>query len=338
MDLDVNVNDMPISFDDVYNLIVCKDCGFGVPLEWIPSHFRENHGIKRTSAQAMAFLDLERDAMTFEEAKDWISSVWIGRAVLNIPIIRGYKCNVCQYSAATMKVMTNHFCKKHKGMKAQEHHDKCKVQLVFKGGLQKYIQIEEAEDTEIEFEEDREWISAIDQEFGASIANIKVGSGNGKGNLRLMNVFIAKTRWDVLVEDMDLKEIVRMASVPTVNQSLHKIILCGRRYIHKTCEELDRGSIIVKRLLMSGSDSNGGVFDSLQENKSMNDYGNMLGRMVCMFLRVIDPESEFGEQQTWLMDGQRQTLQDTRDLLISGDIPEAVLDEQFHSTLKELFF
>ena len=135
MDLDVNVNDMPISFDDVYNLIVCKDCGFGVPLEWIPSHFRENHGIKRTSAQAMAFLDLERDAMTFEEAKDWISSVWIGRAVLNIPIIRGYKCNVCQYSAATMKVMTNHFCKKHKGMKAQEHHDKCKVQLVFKGGL-----------------------------------------------------------------------------------------------------------------------------------------------------------------------------------------------------------
>lgn len=71
-----------------------------------------------------------------------------------------------------------------------------------------------------------------------------------------MNIFIAKTRWDILVEDMDLKVLVEMSSMPTVNDPLHKIILCGRRYIHRTCEELDKGSIIVKRLLMSGRQVN----------------------------------------------------------------------------------
>ena len=95
-----------------------------------------------------------------------------------------------------------------------------------------------------------------------------------------------------------------MAGMPIVNRSLHKIIQCGRRYIHKTCEELDKGSIIVKRLLMSGGDSNRGVFDSLQEEKSIDDYGNVLGRTVCMFLQAIDPELEFEEGHTWLTDSQ----------------------------------
>lgn len=183
MDLDVNVDNIPICIDEGYNLIVCKDCGLGVPLEWIPSHFRENHGIKITSAQAMAFLHLEYDAMTFEEAKDWISSVWIGRAVLNIPVIGGYNCNICQYSAATMKVMTNHFGEKHKGMKAWEHSDQCKVQLVFKGGLQKYIQIEEHKEREVEEIREPEWIVAVNREFENSRANNKVAAGKGKTNL-----------------------------------------------------------------------------------------------------------------------------------------------------------
>jgi len=250
MDLDDRDDavDMPICIDEVYNLIVCKDCGIGVPFERVPSHLSGNHGIKVTLEQVMRQLNLESEAMTVAQAEDWIKSIWTGRGVQNIPIIKGRRCNVCQYSAAGRKVMKNHFSMKHRGMKMLTHSEECRVQLMFKGGLQKYIQIEE-EDAEMEVQS--EWKVAIEREFEESMANVKISGANEHGNLRLMNIFIAKTRWDTAVERKDLKEIVKIAEAPPRNLNLHKIILCGRKYIRKTCETLDKGSIVVKRLLMS---------------------------------------------------------------------------------------
>jgi len=48
----MNLNDedhvinISICIDEIYNLIVCKDCGIGVPFERISSHLSENHEIK----------------------------------------------------------------------------------------------------------------------------------------------------------------------------------------------------------------------------------------------------------------------------------------------------
>jgi hypothetical protein len=99
--------------------------------------------------------------------------------------------------------------------------------------------------------EDCEWKVVIEREFDESMANVKISRTKEHGNLRLMNIFIAKTRWDMSMEEKDLKEVVKIAAVSLRNLNLHRIILCGRRYIHKTCEALDKGSIVVKRLLMS---------------------------------------------------------------------------------------
>jgi hypothetical protein len=244
--------DMPISIDDLYNLIVCNDCGIGVPLEWVPAHLKDHHGIRTTERQVLAFLEFEGDAMTVAQAEDWIQSVWVGRAIQGIPVMKGYRCNECQYSAAKRKGMTNHFGKDHKGLRASEYSEECKVQLVFNSRLRKYIQVEEDDEMEVDSESDSEWKKAVEMDFAESMANVKVSGMNGHGNLRLMNVFIAKSRWDVMVEGKDLKEVVRIAGAPPSNQNLHQIILCGRRYIHKACEELDKGSVIIKRLLGSG--------------------------------------------------------------------------------------
>jgi len=111
---------------------------------------------------------------------------------------------------------------------------------------------EEYEEMEVKYNGNCGWTQAIEMDFQKSMANIKTSGCNGSGDLRLMNVFIAKTRWDVMVEGRDLKEIVTVASRPPSNQNLHKIILCGRRYIKKTCEALNKASVIIKRLLMSG--------------------------------------------------------------------------------------
>jgi len=253
MDLDGRDHaiEMPICIDETYDLIVCKDCGIGVPFERVPSHLSGNHGIKVTLEQVMTQLNLESETMTVAQAEDWIKNVWVGRGVQNIPTVKGRRCNECQYSAAGRKVMKNHFSSQHRGMKMLKHSEECKVQLVFKGGLQKYIQIEDDDEMEIDSEGETEWERAIETEFEESMANMNVSEANGHENLRFMNIFIAKTRWDALLEEKDLKEIVKIAGAPSCNLNLHKIILCGRRYIHKSCEALDKGSIVVKRMLMS---------------------------------------------------------------------------------------
>ena len=77
----------PICIDEVYNLIVCKDCGIGVPLDWVLWHVKECDGITMTMEQVRMFLKMENDCMTMSQARDWMSSVWVIKAVKNIPII-----------------------------------------------------------------------------------------------------------------------------------------------------------------------------------------------------------------------------------------------------------
>ena len=57
-------------------------------------------------------------------------------------------------------------------------------------------------------------------------------------------------------------------------------------------------------LINRHDNTDGGVFESLQEEKSMDDYGNILGRMVCTFIQARGPEPEVDETQPWLSDGQ----------------------------------
>jgi hypothetical protein len=65
------------------------------------------------------------------------------------------------------------------------------VQLPFKGGLQKYIQIEEDEEIEMNSHGDSEWKKTLELEIEESMR--KHGSvSNDHDDLRLMDAFIAK--------------------------------------------------------------------------------------------------------------------------------------------------
>src|SRR5579859_4624312 len=129
---------LPITVDGLYNLIVCKDCGIGLPLEWVLSHLKDHHGFKTKLSWVLEFLDLEGDTMMVAEAKDWIGSTWaVARAIQNIPVMEGYRYKECQYSTVMIKMLKNHFSKEHRGLKRGEYNENCKVQLVFKARLRK---------------------------------------------------------------------------------------------------------------------------------------------------------------------------------------------------------
>jgi hypothetical protein len=69
----------------------------------------------------------------------------------------------------------------------------------------------------------------------------------------------------------------------------------------------------------------------------MDDYGEVLGRLVCMYIRLIDLEDQFGENEHGLTTTQEQELQNLRKALTDNEVDD-VLDEHFHAVLKELFF
>ena len=109
--------DMLIALDERYNLIICKECGIGLPSDWVVTHLKEHHGVKTTMKEVLVLLGVEDYAMTLAEAENWIQNMWVGIAVQNIPVVKGFRCKECQYSATEKQVMKNHFSKQHKGLK-----------------------------------------------------------------------------------------------------------------------------------------------------------------------------------------------------------------------------
>src|SRR5579859_2504219 len=68
-----------------------------------------------------------------------------------------------------------------------------------------------------------------------------------------MGTFIAKIRWDLAIKDVNNGRLVEVASVPTMRDPLHKVMVCARRYLHRVCERLSGGNMMVRRMLRKGS-------------------------------------------------------------------------------------
>jgi Orsellinic acid/F9775 biosynthesis cluster protein D len=245
--------DMPLMIDQLYNLVVCDDCGVSVPFEWIISHLKDNHGIKAQIADVMRHLNITQPSMNVDEAKAWIESVWIAKAVQHIPVRPGFACAKCQHCTKDMKSMREHFSNEHRGLKASENSQQCTIQMPFKAGLQKYIQMDEFDDGMMREEEadDEGWNRTLEEEFEESVGRISISGDSAHDNLRLMGAFIAKTRWDLMMKDKDRKALIEMAATPGIKERLYNIILCGRRYIQQCCENIGNGNVMIRRLLMS---------------------------------------------------------------------------------------
>jgi hypothetical protein len=41
---------MPIAVDGLYNLVVCNECGIGIPFDWVKTHLNDHHGILTLSS------------------------------------------------------------------------------------------------------------------------------------------------------------------------------------------------------------------------------------------------------------------------------------------------
>ena len=247
----VSQSGLPISLDSTYNLLVCSDCCIGIPFEWISAHLNENHGLKTTVERVMEYLDMEAPTMTVQEIKDWLSETWIiQKPIEGVPVQKGFSCRLCNYSAGNTNVMKNHFSSTHQGSKWSDWIEESKVQSPFKGQLKKLIQVEDTQELDVESEQEEDWKNTLKEDFKRKIQRQGSLEDSQQMDLRLMGAFIAKIRWDLAIKNVDSKRLSELVGVPTVRDNLHKILLCGRRYIKKCCERLNGGNMMVRRKLM----------------------------------------------------------------------------------------
>src|SRR5579859_6614742 len=90
----------------------------------------------------------------------------------------------------------------------------------------------------------------------------------------------------------------------------------------------------------------GKFFDALQEQGSRDEYGTVLGRLVCFYVRLLSLQDEIepDERKTWYEAHRLKTTQVNKlhrliELLNcnSETISDSDWDEAFHETIKELF-
>ena len=89
-------------------------------------------------------------------------------------------------------------------------------------------------------------------------------------------------------------------------------------------------------LIIRGKEEHG-IFESLQEEWTMNEYGNVLGRLVCMYFRILNQEKEFGVVDPDVTASQRQKIQNLKDVVVEWNAGDGEMDAQFHTVLMKLF-
>ena len=287
----------------------------GIPFESLLGHLKDKHGLKASVEEILERLGAGGHSMTLNEVQAWMANTWIlPNAVEGIPAVAGIHCHRCHYSTKNKRVMTNHISKKHKGESLGEVTSEGIVQTVFKGRLKKYMLVQESEaDSEPTRDVRNEWKAALEQDFNQSVDKGAIPADCTQEDLRLMGTFIAKIRWDLAIKDVDSGRLIELASVPTTKDTLYRVMLCARRYIHRVCERLSGGNMMVRRMLMKGryrigadgsdcrTEGEGKFFDALQEKASQNSYGQVLGRLVCFYIRLmaLELEEEEGETVGW---------------------------------------
>ena len=200
--------------------------------------------------------------------------------------------------------MRSHCSLEHKGLNIFSQSTSCKVQKIFKGQLEKCLQVLESL-TELQKED---WEKSLNLEFQFLTSQVQRDAQEEERgfNPKLVNAFYVRMRWDLAVKDVKRIELAEMTRMPVHGSKLYKIILAGRRYIGNVCKELQGGNMLLRRSLMNvgyvsfnivfnsfRNESGRDFFAALQDKSSQDAYGTALGLFVCFYLRFLkEKESE----------------------------------------------
>jgi Orsellinic acid/F9775 biosynthesis cluster protein D len=231
--------------------IVCTRCDRGVPSEYLQAHLWAKHKIN-CSDDTLNTIITGRELKTFTSLKNWKkNTVALEAAIGGIAIERGHKCVECGHCTPKWGSMTDHFLKHHEGKDAKECTEAgIRMQAPFGGELKKWFEIIDNSAMEVDEENESAW-EVVKALLAKKRRKAQASIGGREENVRLLSGFVARTRWDVLIEGHDKKELRTLAAIAKEKDPLYKIMETSEKYFSEISDKLRMGDVLLRRKIES---------------------------------------------------------------------------------------
>ena len=69
--------------------------------------------------------------------------------------------------------------------------------------------------------------------------------------MRLINGFVARTRWDILIEGHDKRALMSLAALAKEKDPLHWVVKLSQKYFESISEKLRVGDVLLRKKIES---------------------------------------------------------------------------------------
>src|SRR5271169_6222520 len=230
--------------------IICHRCDKAVPPEYIQTHLSRKHKI-HCSDDALDSIVTGRGLMSLDLIKAWREDTGaLESAVGGISTREGHKCIQCGHYTPVWGSMTDHFVKKHNGLDAKDQTEQgIEMQAPFGGRLKKWLEIIDRSTVEVDEENVSPW-EAVKVLLAKSRRRGRA-STEREENVRLLTGFVARTRWDILIEGHDKKQLMTLAAMVKEKDPLHKVMEVSEKYFTEISDKLRVGDVLLRRKIES---------------------------------------------------------------------------------------
>lgn len=230
--------------------IICTRCDRGVPPEFLQAHLWINHKINCSDDTLNSIVTGHR-LMTLDSIRTWKkNTVALEAAISGIAVESGHKCIECGHCTPRWTSMTEHFRTQHEGKEAKEWTESdIQMQAPFGGELKKWFEIIDGSAMEVDEENKSAW-KAVKVMLAKRRRKARASTGMEE-NVRLLSGFVARTRWDVLIDGHDKKQLRALAAIAKEKDTLHKVMEVSEKYFTEISDKLRVGDVLLRRKIES---------------------------------------------------------------------------------------
>jgi len=230
--------------------IICARCDRGIPPEYLQTHLWMKHKID-CSDETLNSIITGHELMTLDSLRAWKKdTAALEAAIGGIAVETGHKCIECGHCTPIWGSMTDHFVKHHEGKDAKECTEAgVQMQAPFGGELKKWFEIIDGSVMEVDEENESAW-EVVKALLAKKKRRTQASTGREE-NVRLLNGFVARTRWDILIEGHDKKQLRALGAIAMEKDWLHKVMEVSEKYFTEISDKLRMGDVLLRRKIES---------------------------------------------------------------------------------------
>ena len=230
--------------------IICTRCDRGISSEYLQTHLWDNHKID-CSDDMLNSIIIGRGLMTLDSIRAWKkNTVTLEVAISGIEAETGHKCIECGHCTPIWGSMLEHFRIQHEDKDVRMWTEaEIQMQASFGGELKKWFEIVDRNAMEVDEENESAW-DVVRVLLAKKRRKARISTGREE-NVRLLNDFVARTRWDILIEGHDKKQLRALAAIAKEKDPLHKVMKISEKYFTEISDKLRIGDMLLRRKIES---------------------------------------------------------------------------------------